>query len=310
MNDIRVIVPRDSFKNLGQLYKDFAEYTRQMYEDIIKEEGALTCREAMVYSPPLDGQGGGKGDTKTAEKWGNWAVERDVHSFVVSKNKILSLNIDSQSAFNKWKNTVNPNVDKTDSVIAKIRRDANVKRAYQQARNLLGNKPQAKIEVLTTEAQIKAKHDQLRGQYKGRIRKNRGPKLMQPYVADQKLIDAYIKNRQQRVGWMKSAWLDAIRQIGPPMINGVAKNFGVKDLNKFITRHVNSQGYAGLSASTSSAGKIDLTVRNNIGDIFSVSSMAGTVQAVQRAREGKMFKRLQHLQRAAIDKTNKGTKNS
>jgi hypothetical protein len=307
MGDITIIIPRD-FNNLYKQYKDFAEYTKQTIIDVLKEEGALTCREAMIWSPPLDGKGGGKGDKKIAEKWGNWAVERDVHSFVTPKNKILSLNLNTQSEFNKWKNTVIPSLDRSDSIIAKIRRDVNVKRAYQAAKNLLAGKPQVKFEVLATESQLRAKHDQLRGQYRGRIRKNNGPRLMQPFIGDDKMITAYIKQRQEKVGWMKAGWHDAIKKIGPPTINGVPKNFGIKDLNQFITRHINSNGFTSLDIGMTNNGKVYFTVKNEVGNIFRVSELAQTEQKVIQARSGKMSARMYYLIDAAIDKTNKGIK--
>ena len=305
MGDITIIIPRD-FNKLSDRYKDFAKYTQQSIIDVLKEEGALTCREAMKWSPPLDGKSGGQGDKKIAEKWGNWAVERDVHSFVTPKNKILSLNLNTQSEFNKWKNTVIPSLDKSDSIIAKIRRDANVKRAYQAAKNLLANKPQANLQVLATESEIRAKHDQLRSQYRGRIRKNNGPRLMQPFIGDDKMITAYIKKRQEKVGWMKAGWYDAIKKIGPPQINGISKNFGVKDLNQFITRHINSNGFTSLDIGMNNGGKVYFTVKNEVGNIFRVAELAQTEQKVIQARSNKMAARMDYFLSAAIDKTNKG----
>jgi hypothetical protein len=306
MADIKIIIPRDSFKNLSQSYKDFAEYTRQSIKDVLLEEGALTSREAMVYTAPMEGNGGGQGLNKIAEKWGNWAIERDVHSFVTPKNKILQLNLNTQSEFVKWKNTVNPNLDKGDTIIAKIRRDANVKRAYQAAKNLMGNNHNNKFEVLATEAQIKAKHDALRVQFKGRIRKNRGPMLPQPFIGDEKVISAYIKKRQEKVGWMKSGWYDCIKKIPKPTINGIEKNFGIKGLNQFVTRHTNNSGMTKLDVGAGSDGKIFFTVTNLMGNILNVADINRTEIKVIQAREGKMFRRIQHFNRAAIDKTNKG----
>ena len=290
--------------------KDFATYSKQMYIDVIKEEAALTCREAMVYTPPLDGANGGQGDKKIAEKWGNMAVEKDIRSFVVAKNNLLAASLDTQSDFVKWKNTPHQKLGGTDSAIARIARDANIKRAYQAAKNLLSNNQTAKHQLLKTTAAIKAKHDELRAQYRGRIRKNRGPKLQQPFLADEKLIKDYIKQRQQRVGWMKSGWLDTIRKIGPATINGIPKNFGVKDLNKFITRHVNASGLVNLSINNSTSGGIEMYIENSMGDTLGVSTMAQTIAKVQFVRGEKMFKRLQHFQNAAIDSFNNGIKPS
>lgn len=309
MADIKVIIPRDSFRNLTKLYKDFAEYTKQSIVDVLLEEGALVCREAMIYTAPMV-KSGGRGDTKEAEKMGNQAIENDVRSFVVSKEHVLGLSLDSQSDFNRWKRISSKQHFKSDSIIARISRDSNIKRAYQSAKNLLGNKPNAKLQVLATEAQVKTKHDELRVRFKGRIRKNRGPMLPQPFLADEKIIKDYIKKRQEHVGWMKSGWFDCIKKIPKPKINGIEKNFGVKDLNQFITRHVNSSGMTKLDIGAGSDGKIFFTVTNMMGNILKIADINRTETKVIQAREGKMFKRIQHFNQAAIDKTNKGIKPS
>ena len=309
--NINIVISRDAKLKLTGLMKDYVDYTRQMYIDVIKEEGALTCREAMVYSPPLDGQGGGKGDKKIAERWGNFAVERDIRSFVVPKERLLEASIGSQADFIKWKNTPHQNFKGNNSIIAQIARDANIKRAYQAAKNLIANKKfQDKVNVLKTESEIKSKHDEFRKLYRGRIRKNGGPKLMIPYVGDKKIIDAYIKKRQERVGWMKSGWLDTIRKIGPATINGIPKNFGLKDMPQWITRHVNASGLVDLKVGPKSDGGIVLYVSNTMGDIFGVSTLAQTIEKVSFVRGEKMFKRLQHFQNAAIDSFNNGRKPS
>ena len=159
-------------------------------------------------------------------------------------------------------------------------------------------------------AAIQAVHDKLRKDFKGRIKKNGGPKLSQKYLADQKTILDYIKKRQEKVGYMKSGWLDTIQKIGPPKINGVPKNFGLKDMPQWITRHAKRNGSVGINKVSRDKGDILITVRNDIGNIFGVAYLAGTQRWVMSVRQGKLQRRMAHFQRAAIAKFNKGQQNS
>jgi hypothetical protein len=316
--DIRFQIDQGLMMRLAKVYGGFAQYTRQLIEDLIKEEGALTCREAIRFSPPLDGKNGGRGDQKIAETWGNWAVALDVLSFVNSDDKRLSSAVSSRDRrkFQKWRQGKSPT---TQGIIRKIWEDNNTERAFQKAVNLFGGRSfygSNSSAVLTSEDQIKSAHDKLRSLYRGRIRKNNGPPTFvrqHPYLADQKLIESYIKKRQTKVGWMKAGWFTCIKKIGPPVINGVPKNFGINKLPKWILRHNAFHGSVSLNIrrtpSPTGRGVGDsytMSVVNNLGNIFGVGYLAGTKRYVIAVREGKVTKRLRHFIRAAINKANKG----
>jgi hypothetical protein len=296
---LNVIINRNLLEGLQRKFGDFKKETRQIVEDVLKEESALTAREAMVYTPPMDGAGGGKGDTKTAEKWGNMAVEKDILSVVSYENKALSAAVGpggSSRKFADWKAGKRP---KKSGIIQKIYDDNNFGRAYNKAKQLLSHN--TKLTIYRTQAQIKQEHDSKRQQYRGRIRKNGGGKGI-PALANPAQLKAYIKLRQQRVGYMKAGWLDAIRKIGPATINGMPKNFGVKDLPSFITRHPNGHGQVGIQITSGTGGRSAIIIKNNIGNVFRVADMANTYFKVIQARTGKMKRRMQHFQRAAIEK--------
>lgn len=302
---INVTIRRSSIEKLGQVMKGFKEYTKQAIEDLTKEEAALTCREAIRMSAPMDGDSGGKGDKKVAQRWGNAAVENDIRSFVNPGNNMLAAAVGggtpSRKKFNQWKSGKPP---KSTGIIAKIYADANVERAYAKACNLFRNW-NMKSNVIANEQQLKAIHDKLRSQYKGRIRKNRGPKLQVPYIAPEKMIKDYIIKRQERVGWMKAGWYHAIKTIGPPKINGVEKNFGVKDLPVWITRHSSTFGRSSMTK-TGNGNQTIINVANDIGNIFGKAHESDTENLVMKNRSGKMQRRIQHFMRIAIDKANKG----
>jgi len=284
---------------LQRAFSDYKKETRQIVEDVLKEESALTAREAMVYTPPMDGQGGGKGDTKTAERWGNFAVQADILSVVSYENKALSAAVGpsgSSKKFADWKAGLRP---KKPGIIQKIYDDENFGRAYNKAKQLLSHN--GKLEILKTQAQIKKVHDAQRALYRGRIRKNGGGKAI-PALANPAQLKDYIKKRQERVGWMKSGWYDAIKKIGPATINGMPKNFGLKDLPQFITRHVNGFGQVNIQMTSVTGGRSAIVIKNNIGNIFGVAYQANTYLKVISARSGKMKRRMQYFQRAAIEK--------
>jgi hypothetical protein len=296
---LNVIINRNLLEGLQRKFGDFKKETRQIVEDVLKEESCLTAREAMVYTPPMDGAGGGKGDTKIAEKWGNMAVEKDILSVVSYENKALSAAVGpsgSSRKFADWKAGKRP---KKSGIIQKIYDDNNFGRAYNKAKQLLSHN--TKLTIYRTQAQIKQEHDSKRQQYRGRIRKNGGGRGI-PALANPKQLQAYIKLRQQRVGYMKAGWLDAIRKIGPATINGMPKNFGVKDLPSFITRHPNGYGQVGIQITSGTGGRSAIIIKNNIGNVFRVADMANTYFKVIQARTGKMARRMKHFQRAAIEK--------
>jgi len=296
---LNVIINRHLLEGLQRTFADFKKETRQIVEDVLKEESALTAREAMVYTPPMDGQSGGKGDTKTAEKWGNMAVEKDILSVVSYENKALSAAVGptgSSRKFADWKNGLRP---KKPGIIQKIYDDSNFGRAYEKAKQLLSKN--TKLTIYRTQAQIKHEHDAKRQQYRGRIRKNGGGKGI-PALANPAQLQSYIKLRQQRVGYMKAGWLDVIRKIGPATINGMPKNFGLKDLPSFISRHPNGHGKVGIEITQGTGGRSAIIIKNDIGNIFKVADQARTYFKVIEARTGKMAKRMKHFQRAAIEK--------
>lgn len=312
MADVEIIVDRTLVDRLKKVYGDFADYTKQLTIDLIKEEGALTCREAINYSPPLDGKAGGKGDKKIAERWGNYAVENDIRAVVSEDSRSLATAVSSGSnarqKFNKWRSGKSPAVS---GIIKKIWEDQNAERAFKKAQNLFGRWAGQRINLIQNETELKLRHERIRANYKGRIRKNGaisplgGIKGETPAYADRKLIESYIKKRQLKVGYMKAGWVDAINKIGKPKVNGVEKTFGLRRLPSWITRHKVGHGGVGLNVyEGAGTNNVIMKVRNDLANIFGVGYLAGTKTYVMAVRAGKMTKRMNHFMRAAIKKAN------
>jgi hypothetical protein len=312
MADVEIIVDRTLVDRLKKVYGDFADYTQQLTKDLVKEEGALTCREAINYSPPLDGKAGGKGDKKIAERWGNYAVENDIKAVVSDDSKSLATAVSSGSnarqKFNKWRSGKSPAVS---GIIKKIWEDQNAERAFKKAQNLFGRWAGQRLNLIQNETELKLRHERIRANYKGRIRKNGavsplgGIKGETPAYADRKLIESYIKKRQLKVGYMKAGWVDAINKIGKPKVNGVEKTFGLRKLPTWITRHKVGHGGVGLNVyEGAGTNNVIMKVRNDLANIFGVGYLAGTKTYVMAVRAGKMTKRMNHFMRAAIKKAN------
>ena len=297
-SDLKVQINRNLLEGLQRSFADYKKETRQIVEDVLKEEACQTARAAMVYTPPMI-LAGGKGDTDKARVVGDNAVMQDILSVVSFENKALSSAVGPNGNINKfstWKNGLRP---KKPGIIQKIYDDENFGRAYNKAKQLLSHN--TKLDILRNTAQIKKIHDTKRAMYKGRIRKNGGGKGI-PALANPAQLKDYIKKRQERVGWMKSGWYDAIKKIGPATINGMPKNFGLKDLPQFITRHVNGFGQVNIQMTSGTGGRSAIVIKNSIGNIFGVAYQANTYLKVISARSGKMKRRMQYFQRAAIEK--------
>jgi hypothetical protein len=297
-SDLKVSINRELLGSLQKSFEDYKLATFQIVKDVLKEESALTARAAMVYTPPMV-EGGGKGDTAKAEKVGDKAVENDILSVISYENKALATAVGpsgSSRKFADWKAGLRP---KKPGIIQKIFDDENFGRAFNQAKQLLSKN--TKFNLLKTQSQIKKIHDSQRNLYKGRIRKNGGGKQL-PALANKAQLKNYIETRQKRVGWMKSGWYYTIKRIGPAVINGMPKNFGVKDLPMYITKHSNTLGSVDIQFTTGTGGRSAIVIKNNIGNIFGVAYQANTYLKVISARTGKMKKRMEYFQRAAIEK--------
>jgi hypothetical protein len=314
MADIVIKVNRTLAATLVKSFNDFGAYTRQLTEDLVKEEGALTCREAINHSPPLDGDAGGKGDKKVAERWGNWAVANDILTIVTEDSKSAATAVNAKSgAFEKYVAWRQGKPPKSSGIIMKLWQDQDVRRSFARAKVLLRKFNGSRNHQVLNEPSLEARHNRIRGLYKGRIRKtSNGKQLMgasESYAfAPVKVIKDYIKKRQKRVGWMKAGWVAAIHKIGKPKINGMDKAFGLRKLPTWITRHNANHGFVGLNKYQTMSNNVMMTVRNDLGDIFGVGYLAGTRRYVMGARAGKLQRRLNHFMRIAIEKANKAQK--
>jgi hypothetical protein len=312
-SDIQIRVRRDLQQKTVKAFQDLGAFTKQLTVDLCKEEAALTAREAINMSPPLDGSAGGRGDKPIAKRWGEWAIVYDVLTVVTEDSKSLAASISSsrnnRAKFDKWRMGKPP---KSAGIVSKIWADKNGDRAFKKAQALFQNWGGRRLNFIDNVQTLKARHDQARKLYRGRIRKNGGKDVQgklkgQPFTfAPYKIIKDYIKQRQQRVGWMKAGWVYAINKIGKPVINGMETTRGLRKLPAWITRHNATHGKVGINISSGADNNVMISIRNDLGNIFGVGYLAGTKMYVIAARQGKLQRKLNHLMRIAIEKANKG----
>jgi len=280
--------------NLGGVRTYLHSFTR----DILYQEAGLAARAFMKFTPPIP-SGGGMGDSKQARKQGEKAVAKDVASFMMDKSKstlnTLAELTDDYQTFVAWRSRKDA-LKMSNKVLQKIHADTDVDRAYKKMVNLRGSngeKYRRMAPLLKTKPEIKRVHDELRRDYKGRIVRNGGPGMsvqVRPFVAEKKLIDQYVKDRQQAVGKLSSGWWSLLQKIPTIRIRGIEARAGEKGVPEWIKRHKAPSMFidkVGAVATVNSS----VTIINSIGDIFGVAKDANTKAKVIQYRKAAMAKR-------------------
>ena len=221
----------------------FAAETGQTMKDAALEQAALACQDAATFTPPLP-KGGGRGLSKAAETAGDNAVAGDIRKLYVGANDrnsasaaaLLSNQLayatktGDRSLFDKviGKGTMQA-LKGLSPIMRKIANDQNHDRAFQKAKNYFNTTNPIRTEYGQGFVQdLRSPHNRIKGKFGGRIGKNVRPTKVKMLVESKGDLDAYIKERQAMVGYIKSGWASALRSLPKPMINGVPKDFGVE----------------------------------------------------------------------------------
>lgn len=261
---------------------DLAAYRvalNKLVENLVVQEGCLTARAAIKFTPPLTT--GSDGDTANAGRVGAVAVDRDVRAVVKPGDSSLKAAVDpfygDIDTFEKWR--ARPIPKTSNIIIRKIHADEDVQRAFDRAVAFFKNLAPSRF--LGGEGAIRQAHEAERKAYRGRITRNRGPSdavRRSPFFADPRDIDAYVKKRQMMVGRMKSAWWRIIDLHGRGlMINGRLVNSGAKGLPRYVTRHSSDDATSVLRKSPRGPS---FSIRNAIGNAMDVGTDAKTMEHV------------------------------
>jgi hypothetical protein len=322
------IEPKSQADFLAAIQK-YATRSKQTLKDATLEQAALACRDAAVFTPPL-AKGGGRGLDAAARIAGERAIDRDVGKVVTSLNggtkktqqarlikRLGSLSLSDNPAL-FWKVAANgSSILNGNPFLAKILSDRyngfGTVWGFKKLRNYfnrIGTKvanETANQAYLQSVGAIHAVYKPIYNRTGGRLWKNgrnmSGIDWMFKYVAENKGdIDTYVAQRQQTVGAIKSGWAMALRSLPKPMINGVAKDFGV-DLLKagWVTRH---NSVLGRNNSTFTDKLAEVTITNSKGNVNGIADQAGVLGLVYGNRVKQMPGRIRHLLQLDINKFN------
>jgi hypothetical protein len=317
---VTVSVKPDSKAKFLAGLKRFAKKTGQTMRDAFLEQAALACQDAATFTPPL-AKGGGKGLSKAAEIAGEDAVGGDIKKIYVSANDRYSKNAANVLATNLAYATRNNDIGTFNKLIGsgsmkalkslspimqKIANDMDYDRAFRKAKNYLNraNIVLSDYGTIGYVFNLKPVHNEIKAKFGGRIKRKVKPVKKKLLVETTAELKEYIKERQMKVGSIKSGWASALRSLPPPMINGIPKNFGTDLLNvAWINRHTN---IAGQSSVWSDDKNVKISIRNTMGNISGIATDANVLQLVYANRVKQMRARVKfHLKNTIAEENGK-----
>jgi hypothetical protein len=258
---------------------------------ITNEQMRLMLRDAMTFTPPMP-KGGGRGLTDAAHRAGMGKLAKDVRRIfipmdqprrampVIMRKVINSVRGNDQEGFRKIYDSIDTaKIPGVSPVMRKILQDTSYTRAFAKAKNYLaqanifGNI--GAIEGPTND--LRGIHDKYKAKVGGRWPKNAPSPRPQYMVGTALYLEAYIAERQLKVGYTKAAWATALRMI-PPLISskGNARNYGVYDA-PWVDVNRSAMGQFSMSKTPTT---ISMTATNLIGNINNVATEANTVNIV------------------------------
>ncbi|MGA0102053.1 MAG: hypothetical protein ACO3HF_08420 [Burkholderiaceae bacterium] len=326
---VTVSIEPKSFADFMAAIQKYASRSKQTLRDATLEQAALACRDAAMFTPPL-AKGGGKGLSAAAEKAGKQAVDRDVGKVVapltggtrktqqarfIKRLGSLALN-DNASLF--WKVAAKgSSVLNGNPFLARVLSDRyngfGTVWGFKKLRNYfnkIGTKVSGELNqaYLQDVSQINNVYRPIYRKTGGRLWKNgrnvSGLTSMNKFIVENKEdIALFVAKRQESVGAIKSGWAMALKALPKPMINGVAKDFGVDLLNAaWITKH---NSVAGVTRCQIGDNYVEVLIRNTNGNINGIADQANVLGLVYGNRVKQMPGRIRRLLQKDIDNFNK-----
>jgi hypothetical protein len=295
--------------------KDFAESVKVEVSIITNEQMRLMCRDAMIFTPPML-KGGGQGLSPKALTAGMGKLAKDVKRIFIPMDDnrrakpVFLRQVIASIRNNKWFSELNnfkqiePTISSLSPVMRKIIQDSDPRRAELKAKNYL-NKASADGSVrpiLGPTNDLKGIHERYKGKVGGRWPKNApvgGPQYM---VGTALYLQAYIAERQLKVGYTKAGWAAVLRMI-PPLISskGNARNLGVYDA-PWVDRNMTAMGQFSMSQTPTGTS---MTATNLIGNINNVATEANTVNLVYGNRVKQLYATVNARTKDHADRANR-----
>jgi hypothetical protein len=269
----------------------FAENVKVEVSIITNEQMRLLLRDAMTFTPPMP-KGGGRGLSIGAHKAGMGKLASDVRRIfipmdmpqrtmpVVLRQIINAVRARDQYGFFEIHGAMTANkMTRLTPVMRKIMDDTSYLRAFAKAKNYL-NKASIFGDTRPIEGptnDLRGIHDKYKNKVGGRWPKNAPVGGPQYFVGTGMFLQAYIAERQLKVGYTKAAWATALRMI-PPLISskGNARNLGVYDA-PWVDANRSSMGQFSMTKTPASTS---MTATNLIGNINNVATDANMVNIV------------------------------
>jgi hypothetical protein len=326
---VKVSIEPKSYADFMAAIQKYASRSKQTLRDATLEQAALACHDAAMFTPPL-AKGGGKGLSAAAETAGKQAVDRDVGKVVapltggtrktqqarlIKRLGSLALN-DNASLF--WKVAAKgSSVLNGNPFLARVLSDRyngfGTVWGFKKLRNYfnkIGTKVSGELNqaYLQDVSQINNVYRPIYRKTGGRLWKNgrnvSGLTSMNKFIVENKEdIALFVAKRQESVGAIKSGWAMALKALPKPMINGVAKDFGVDLLNAaWITKH---NSVAGVTRCQIDDNYVEVLIRNTNGNINGIADQANVLGLVYGNRVKQMPGRIRRLLQKDIDNFNK-----
>ena len=323
------IVPRSRDDFMAAI-EAFSKGTGDGLRDVFLEQGALCCRDSMIFTPPIV-KAGGDGMSKEAKLAGELAIQKDVKSVMVGERsgstrarrgrlfrklgsasftnnpaKFWKLAADNSELFagNGLWSRMFGNGFGTENGFKKLKNYFG-KIGQEEASNIF-NRP-----IVESREQVRQIHETFKKRFGGRIVKNGGPgmEFWQRTVVKDAVLEAYIKERIKTVGRIKAGWVDTLNKLPKPTnLSGPAsrKNSGRSQIPLWIKRHAKSDGYVVMSMRQVDQLIIDIKLGNRIGDTDFIATDADTKNLVYGNRVKQMPEYLNNMLQAQKEKFNRG----
>jgi hypothetical protein len=301
----------------------FAKQVGGDLEQIGREQMRLMCRDAMTFTPPMP-KGGGRGLLDAARRAGANKLGNDVKRIFIPQDapvkgksvflrqviNAVKLGRGAEGGFGaEWLDVYTSQtagkVRGLSPVLRKIMQDTDHHRAFKKASNYL-NKANIRgtyRPVAGLAQDPRPIHDRYKNAVNGRWKRNQPIGGPQYYIDSTAALNAYIAERQRKVGTVKAGWAYNLRQIPKPVSKkGAEKNYGAYNA-PWVDSNIRSG--TGVFSQSVTKGRVSMTVQNLIGNINNVAKDAGTENIVYGNRVRQINATVQARIRDAIERANR-----
>jgi hypothetical protein len=316
------IDPR-SLMDFTMMLDQFTEGVGGDLEMIGREQMRLMCRDAMTFTPPMP-KGGGRGLIDAARRAGANKLGNDVKRIFIPQDapvkgksvflrqviNAVKLGGGVEGGFGaEWLDVYTSQtaskVRGLSPVLRKIMQDTDHHRAFKKASNYL-NKANIRgtyRPVAGVAPDPRPIHEKYKNAVNGRWKRNQPIGGPQYYIDSTAALNAYILQRQTKVGTVKAGWAYNLRQI-PKSVgsNGKERNSGVYNA-PWVDSNIRSG--TGVFSQSVTPNRVSMTVQNMIGNMNNVATEANTENIVYGNRVRQMAASLEDYRSKRVDKANR-----